>query len=149
MTAIGENKTLSYKITTNPEKYFNQLVEILKVFPPFSNLRKRQREVFAEILYQFYIYRSENQDVRQRIVFDHKTKEEIAKKLNISKGNLYNIYKELRQQNLLDKNGINKRYLYEFFQFGGINFRFEQERSTEKEVRRNSGSDSESSDKST
>jgi hypothetical protein len=137
MTTLKQNKIISYKINTSPEKYFNQLVEILKVFPPFINLRKRQREVFAEILYQFYLCRSENEDIRQRIVFDYKTKEEIARKLNITKGNLYNIYKELRQQNLLTKDGINKRYLYEFLQFGGITFKFEQEGGIKQEVQGN------------
>ena len=121
------NNIVSYNVTTKPEKYFYQLIEILKIFPPFNKLRKREREVFAEILYQFYIYRDESEDVKERLVFDYKTKEEIARKLKITKGNLYNIYKELRQHDLLTKDGINKKYKYNYFQFSGITFKFRQE----------------------
>jgi len=116
--------SVSFKIDTNPEKYFHQLIEILKVFPPFDHLRKRQREAFAEILYQFYVVRTESEDVRERLVFDYKTKEIIAARLDISKGNLYNIYKELRQLNLLTKDGINPKFNYEYLQFTDLIFKF-------------------------
>ena len=125
---------LTYNINTNPEKYFHQLIEILKVFPPFNKLRKRQRETFAEILYQFHLYRNENDDVSERIVFAYKTKEEIANKLNITKGNLYNIYKELRQQDLLTKDGINPKYKYEYFNFEGVIFKFKEKRDNKKKI---------------
>lgn len=118
-------KAVSFKVETKPEKYFHQLIEILKVFPPFDKLRKRQREVFAEILYEFYLVRSENDQVKERLVFDYKTKENIATRLNITKGNLYNIYKELRQLNLLTKDGINPKFKYGYLQFSSITFNFE------------------------
>jgi len=117
-------KAVSFKIDTTPEKYFHQLIEILKVFPPFDKLRKRQRQVFAEILYEFYIVRSENEDIKERLVFDYKTKENIATRLEITKGNLYNIYKELRQLKLLTKDGINPKFRYNYMQFGDIGFKF-------------------------
>ena len=119
-------KAVVFKVDTNPEKYFHQIVEILKIFPPFNQLRKRQREVFAEILYQFYIYREETEKSRERLVFDYKTKEEIATRLSISKGNLYNIYKELRQLNLLTKDGINKKFEIKYMQYPTITFRFQE-----------------------
>jgi len=119
-------KPISFNVDTNPEKYFHQIVEILKIFPPFSQLRKRQREAFAEILYQFYVYREETEAVRERLVFDYKTKEEIASRLGISKGNLYNIYKELRQLNLLTKDGINKNFRINYMQYPSIVFNFKE-----------------------
>jgi len=119
-------KPVSFKVDTNPEKYFHQVVEILKIFPPFSQLRKRQRQTFAEILYQFYLYREETEAVRERLVFDYKTKEEIAARLGISKGNLYNIYKELRQFDLLTKEGINPNFNYGYMQFEKITFNFHE-----------------------
>lgn len=115
---------LTFKINTEPEKYFHQLIEILKIFPPFDKLRRRQREVFAEILLQFHKYKNENEDVSTRLVFDYKTKEEIALKVGISKGNLYNIYKELRQFGVLTKDGINPKFKYKYLQHEGINFKF-------------------------
>ncbi len=119
-------KAVSFNVDTNPEKYFHQVVEILKIFPPFNQLRKRQRETFAEILYQFHVYRNETEAVRERLVFDYKTKEEIASRLGISKGNLYNIYKELRQLNLLTKEGINEKFQIEFMQYPAITFKFSE-----------------------
>lgn len=119
-------KPLLFNVNTDPEKYFYQLIEVLKVFPPFLGLRKRQREVFAEILYQFHLYKNENKEVMSRLVFDKKTKEDIADKLNINKGNLYNIYKELRQQGLLTKEGINEKYKFKYLQYPEITFRFKE-----------------------
>ena len=119
-------KPVSFNVNTNPEKYFHQVVEILKIFPPFNQLRKRQREAFAEILYQFYVFRNESEDVRERLVFDYKTKEEIATRLKISKGNLYNIYKELRQLKLLTKDGINPKFKIGYLQYSGITFKFSE-----------------------
>ena len=119
-------KAISFNVDTNPEKYFHQVIEILKIFPPFNQLRKRQREAFAEVLYQFHIYRNEGEDVRERLVFDYKTKEEIATRLGISKGNLYNIYKELRQLNLLTKDGINEKFQIGYMQYPGITFKFSE-----------------------
>jgi hypothetical protein len=120
------SKPVAFNVDTTPEKYFHQVVEILKIFPPLSGLRKRQREAFAEILYQFYIFRNESEEVRERLVFDYKTKEEIASRLGITKGNLYNIYKELRQHKLLTKDGINPKFRYGYLQFTGITFNFKE-----------------------
>jgi hypothetical protein len=115
---------MTFNIQTEPEKYFQQLIEILRVFPPFNTLRKRQREVFAEILFQYHKFNNENEDVTKRLVFDYRTKEEIAIKLRISKGNLYNIYKELRQHKLLIKDEINPKFMYKYLQHTEITFEF-------------------------
>jgi len=113
---------LSFDITTEPEKYFHQLVEILRVFTPFNALRKRERDVFAAVLYQLHLIeqngRSENQ------LFEYRSKEEIAASVGISKANLYNIYKELRQHNLLTKDGINPNYKFRYLQHSKITFKF-------------------------
>jgi hypothetical protein len=113
---------LKFNIDTEPDKYFHQLIEILRIFPPFNKLRKRQREVFSEILLQYYKFRNENDEVTKRLVFDYRTKQEIAVKLKISKGNLYNIYKELRQHKLLLKDGINPKFRYGYLQHEEIIF---------------------------
>lgn len=113
-------------IETTPEKYFHQLVEIFKVFAPFNRLRKRQREVFAEILYYNHKFSGDDETITNRLVFDFKTREEISIKLGISKANLYNIYKELRQEGLLlkDKDEINPTVKYKYMQYPKIEFKF-------------------------
>lgn len=118
--------SLNFNVDTTPEKYFHQLIEILRVISPFNQLRRRQREVFAEILYQFYLYRKEDEEEQERIVFDRETKEQIASSLGISIGNLYNIYKELRKVKLLTRDGINKQYKFEYLKYNNINYKLRQ-----------------------
>lgn len=117
------------EIKTNPEKYFRQLLEILEIFPPFKSLRLRQKEVFAEILYHTYKFDKENPATAGRLLSDYKTKEDISSKLNISKANLYNIYKELRQTGLLIKDEVNPKYRYKYLHYPEIIFRFKEENS--------------------
>ena len=113
---------LSFNITTEPEKYFHQLIEILKVFAPFNTLRKRERDVFGAMLYQLHVIEQNNGSENQ--LFDYRTKQEIAASVGISKANLYNIYKELRQHNLLTKDGINPNYKFRYLQHSKITFKF-------------------------
>lgn len=119
---------MNFVINTTPEKYFYQLIEILKVFAPFNVLRKRQRQVFAELLYYNYKFSSKDKDqeVVDRLVFDFKTRQEISDSLNISKANLYNIYKELRQAGLLskDKDEINPKFRYSYLHYPEVKFIF-------------------------
>ncbi|MCK5602072.1 hypothetical protein KAR91_09390, partial [Candidatus Pacearchaeota archaeon] len=93
---------LKFNITTEPEKYFHQLIEVLKVFAPFNELRKREMDVFGAMLYQLHVIEQNGGSPDQ--LFDYRVKQEIAASVGISKANLYNIYKELRQHNLLTKN---------------------------------------------
>ena len=113
---------LSFDITTEPEKYFHQLVEVLKVFAPFNELRKRERDVFGTMLYRLHLIEQNGGSENQ--LFDYRTKQEIAASVGISKANLYNIYKELRQHNLLTKDGINPNYKFRYLQHSKITFRF-------------------------
>ena len=113
---------LSFDITTEPEKYFHQLVEVLKVFAPFNELRKRERDVFGTMLYQLHLIEQNGGSENQ--LFDYRTKQEIAASVGISKANLYNIYKELRQHNLLTKDGINPNYKFRYLQHSKITFKF-------------------------
>jgi predicted transcriptional regulator len=114
------------ELKTTPEIYFKQILEILSIMPPFKSLRPRQREVLAEILYYTHKFNKENPVTAGRLLSDYKTKEEISEKLNISKANLYNIYKELRQTGLLIKDEINPKYRYEYMYIPEITFRFKE-----------------------
>jgi hypothetical protein len=113
---------LKFNIKTEPEKYFHQLIEVLIVFAPFNQLRKRERDVFGAMLYQLHLINKNGGDESQ--LFDYKVKEEIAMSVGISKANLYNIYKELRQHGLLTKDEINQKYKFRFLQHKEISFRF-------------------------
>ena len=113
---------LKFNIPTEPEKYFHQLIEVLKVFAPFNKLRKRERDVFSAILYQLHLIEQNGKPVEY--LFDYKVKEEIAASVGISKANLYNIYKELRQHELITKDGVNQKYRIKYLQHNEITFVF-------------------------
>jgi predicted transcriptional regulator len=113
---------LKFDIVTEPEKYFHQLIEVLRVFAPFDTLRKRERDVFGALLYQLHLIEEKNEPPEK--LFDYRVKEEIASSVGISKANLYNIYKELRQHNLLTKNEVNPKYKFKYLQHKEITFKF-------------------------
>ncbi|MHA1169694.1 MAG: hypothetical protein ACTSRU_17840 [Candidatus Hodarchaeales archaeon] len=113
---------LKFNIATEPEKYFHQLIEVLRVFAPFNALRKRERDVFGAMLYQLHLIDKNGGSPDQ--LFDYRVKEEIAASVGISKANLYNIYKELRQHNLLTKNEVNSKYKFKYLQHKEISFSF-------------------------
>jgi len=113
---------LKFNISTEPQKYFHQLIEILKIFSPFDKLRKRERDVFGEMLYQLYLINQNGG--RESDLFDYRVKEDIAATVGISKANLYNIYKELRQHKLLTKDEINKEFRFDYLEHKEITFRF-------------------------
>ena len=113
---------LKFNISTEPEKYFHQLLEVLRVFAPFNTLRKRERDVFATMLYQLHVIEQNGGTADQ--LFDYRVKQEIAASVGISKANLYNIYKELRQHQLLTSNEINQAYKFKYLQHKEITFKF-------------------------
>ena len=123
---------LKFNITTEPEKYFHQLIEVLKVFAPFNELRKRERDVFGAMLYQLHLIEQNNRSSDE--LFDYRIKQEIAASVGISKANLYNIYKELRQHNLLTKNEINQKYRFKYLQHKEITFKFSGRSSSDKNI---------------
>lgn len=127
---------LTFNIKTEPEKYFHQLIEVLKVFSPFDQLRKRERDVFGMMLYQLHLIETNGGSPSQ--LFDHKIKEEIASSVGISKANLYNIYKELRNHDLLTKDEINPTYTFRYLQHKEITFRFNGKDASVENVQRNS-----------
>ena len=117
----------TFNITTKPEKYFHQLIEILKIFAPFDKLRKRERDVFGAILYQFHLLETGGDPTPEESLSDYRIKEKIATSVEISKANLYNIYKELRQHEILTKDGINKKYRFRYLQYTDLTFIFKGE----------------------
>lgn len=128
---------LTFNIKTEPEKYFHQLIEVLKIFHPFSQLRKRERDVFGALLYHLHVLEQNGQSSKQ--LFDYRIKEEIAASVGISKANLYNIYKELRQHQLLEKDEINQKYKFKYLQHQEISFVFRGGDSVRTDVPRETG----------
>jgi hypothetical protein len=70
-----ENKTITMPAVA-PRKFYRQFIELLQ---PILGLRKREADVFAELLYHNYLKRNiEDADDRFRLVFDISTREKIG-----------------------------------------------------------------------
>lgn len=90
---------------------FRAYIELLKPF--LKGLRSRECDVFAELLYQYYLKSNvTNQRDRFSLVLNENGREVIAKELNISQAVLRNALTSLRKKNLLkDNNTIPNVYL--------------------------------------
>lgn len=67
--------------SVSPRTFYRQFIEILQ---PMLKLRKREADVFAELLYHNYLRRDiRNDQDRFRLVFDISTREKIGKYLGV------------------------------------------------------------------
>lgn len=70
-----KNKTITMPAVA-PRKFYRQFIELLQ---PILGLRKREADVFAELLYHNYLRRDiKNEEDRFRLVFDISTREKIG-----------------------------------------------------------------------
>ena len=100
-----------FSVPTTPENKYIKLLEILKLIPPFNNLRPRERQVYAELLYYHDKYKELKDEDRNRLIFDYATREDIAEKYGISKDVVYNVMKELKQKGVITGKEICAKYI--------------------------------------
>ena len=93
-----EEKTITMP-AVEPRKFYRQYIELLQ---PVLRLRKREADVFAELLYHNYLRRDiPNKEDRSRLVFDISTREKIQTKLNISNAVIQQALGGLRKKNVI------------------------------------------------
>lgn len=118
---------ITIPIKTTPEDYYVKILEVIKVIPPFSNLRRRERQVYAELLYYYNLYKQPEkkltEDEINRLVFGYDIKEKISDKYNISKDVVYNIMKELKKKGFVTGRSFNETYTLR--KIDNINFIFQ------------------------
>mgnify|MGYP003630827154 CR=1 FL=1 len=109
-----------------PRKFYRQYIELLQ---PILNLRKREADVFAELLYHNYLRREiQNADDRFRLVFDISTRNQIGTALGTKdrNGNITPLSNAVIQQalgGLRKKNviqGIKLREAFTIAPEGGV-----------------------------
>jgi hypothetical protein len=114
-------------ITTTKREFYRAFVELLQ---PFHKLRKRDADVFGEILYQAYLIQDVEDKYRFKLLFDYDTRIEIESYLNISSSILRNSICSLRKKNLiLSGNRIPKHYLFDPGLEFDLKFKFKIEES--------------------
>lgn len=94
--------------TTDRDKYLI-LVTFLSSIKPFSDLRKKELEVYADLLWYWNEYSSLSVDKRNRLIFDYSTRMEIAQKHETSISNIYNVISSLKKKGFVtDKEMVEK-----------------------------------------
>ena len=98
------------KLPVKERNFFRMYLDVRK---PFDNLRERDMDVFAELLYYEFKYSNiADENVKWKMVFDYSTKLEIASKLGVSKEVVRNSLTYLRKKGkILSGNTIPKKYL--------------------------------------
>lgn len=102
---------LKIPVKTTAEDKFLKLLEVLKLIAPFNQLRPRERQVYAELLYYNEKYKALPEKDRNALIFGYNTKESIALKYKISKDVVYNLMKELKHKGLITGREINKELI--------------------------------------
>lgn len=92
------------KIPTNRKKFFRQYIEVLK---PICDVRDREADVLASLLYQSYLRKDiNNLKDRFKLVFDYDTKIKIQEELNMTTAVLRNCISQLRKKGIIGKDNV-------------------------------------------
>ena len=100
------------------------IIKVLQCVYPFSTLRPKQVDVFAELCKEYNKFIAEGIDPKSanKLLLDYDTYMRMADNLNMKIANIYNIMSELRKDGLLLKDCINPKYLIQ--DFNEIKFTF-------------------------
>jgi hypothetical protein len=102
---------MNIKITVQEDDKFYYILKILSILKPFSELRKRELQVFAELLRVYNKYENLPEKDKNKLTFDYEVRQEIADKYGISMDSVYNIMMALRKKGLIGDNYIVKSYV--------------------------------------
>ena len=91
-------------IKSNERSFFDQILELFSSFNPIKKLRKGERLVLAEIMYQNYVYRDIDSSIRRNTVFSKETREQMCTNLELPRSGFNNVTASLRRNGILDKN---------------------------------------------
>ncbi|MDR0890616.1 MAG: hypothetical protein LBM05_00600 [Endomicrobium sp.] len=103
------NKTFNLK-PVDFRQFFVYWVNFIK---PYHNLSEKCMNVFAELLYQRYLFSQSISDsnLLEEIVMNVSTKNKIAKHFNITNNNLNLIYRRISAQGVIKNNRINPLFI--------------------------------------
>lgn len=90
-------------IRTTKNNFHRKMLEVLKIFPPISNLRPKELDVLGEIMRQNEAYRTLSKSKRRMIILSKENKKEIQNRLKISPAFMNNILTTLRKYRLLTR----------------------------------------------
>jgi len=93
------------------EDKFDLILDMLSFIPPFSGLRRREKQVFAGLLRVNEKYKELPVKKRNVLIFDYDTRQEIIEKYGMSISSLYMCMMSLRQKKIITESSINPKYI--------------------------------------
>lgn len=93
-------------IKTEVKNFFRQRLEILKSFPPYNVLQKRELDTLGLLQYHYYINKDVEINKRHKLVFDYDTMLAIREELGLSEASLNNSKLILRNNKFMDKKSL-------------------------------------------
>lgn len=92
-------------IATDDRKFFRQVLEVLRSFPPLDTLRKKELDVLAGIMYYNYLYKNLDDTIRWRVINNRSTKKELRDYLGMNEDVFNNNMSIIRKTGLIDTAG--------------------------------------------
>ena len=88
-------------IPTDKVKFFRQGIEILKHIPPLNKLTSRELDVLGYLLYYDYEYRTIEESLRGKLVFDYENRVKIRDFIGITEAGFNNLIKTLKTKGII------------------------------------------------
>ena len=91
-------------IKTTRDKFYRQVLEVLGNVPPINKLRPKEKDVLAELMYQFDNYKSYPEQHRRTIIYSNDNRKVMREKIGIGADSFNNNISILRRHKILIKN---------------------------------------------
>lgn len=92
---------MTITIPTDKVKFFRQGIEILKHIPPLNKLTSRELDVLGYLLYYDYEYRTIEESLRGKLVFDYENRVKIRDFIGITEAGFNNLIKTLKTKGII------------------------------------------------
>ena len=104
------------RIKLNPEEYYKDVLHILQAIPPFNELKKREIEVYAKLLYynNKFIKEGIQEEERYKILFGYDMRRQIQLELNTNDGSFRNSLGNLRKLHVIEGRRLVDMYTIPF-----------------------------------
>lgn len=116
-------KTIRIKL--NEHNYFEHVLNILKSVPPFDDLREREIEVYAQLLFHYDRLNKDeliNKSEVNKELFGYETRKLIETKLSMSDAALRNNLSMLRSLGVINEKSLKTQFIIPFGE--DIEFKF-------------------------
>jgi len=90
-------------IKTTKDKFYRQVLEVLGNVPPISKLRPKEKDVLAELLYQFDLHKSYPENHRKIVIYSNENRKLMREKIGIGADSFNNNISILRRHKILIK----------------------------------------------